>query len=288
MRFSISAYFALNLNRQLADQGNPCYGFLFLPMKKLFLFLALLATPALSQTTTTAPTPVVSSDSTQQAKPAKSKKKAHPAQHVEQAKPAKPAPVAEPKRKSGGFFGFFRWLFGGGSSEKAVPAPQPTPAVQPATVRKSAPSVKSTATPKPSPAPKASATPKPTPASKPMATPKPAPSPKASKKIPAATPVPTPAEISRTALPPATASTTGDPRYLQLKEQALKTSQVANLLKKMNSQPEGGDAYKAAATEYTTALFSKMRQLDPSYEEQLNRKEGAYKRRIEAGKSIVE
>jgi len=56
----------------------------------------------------------------------------------------------------------------------------------------------------------------------------------------------------------------------------------------MNSQPEGGDAYKAAASEYTTALFSKMRQLDPGYEEQLSRKEGAYKRRIEAGKSIVE
>jgi len=121
-----------------------------------------------------------------------------------------------------------------------------------------------------------------------MATPKPAPSPKASKKIPAAPPVPAPAEISKTALPPASSSTTGDPRYLQLKEQALKNPHVTDLLKKMNSQPEGGDAYKAAASEYTTALFSKMRQLDPGYEEQLSRKEGAYKRRIEAGKSIVE
>ena len=56
----------------------------------------------------------------------------------------------------------------------------------------------------------------------------------------------------------------------------------------MNTQPEGGDAYKAAAHEYTAALFAKMRKLDPSYEEALNRKESAYKRRIDEGKMILE
>jgi len=81
---------------------------------------------------------------------------------------------------------------------------------------------------------------------------------------------------------------TGDPRYLQLKEQALQNSVVAEALKKMNALPEGGDSYKAAANEYATALFAKMRKLDPSYEEQINRKEAAYKRRIDAGKAILE
>ena len=56
----------------------------------------------------------------------------------------------------------------------------------------------------------------------------------------------------------------------------------------MNAVPEGGAEYKAAASEYTAALFARMREMDPSYEEQLKRKEGAYQRRIEAGKPIVE
>ena len=63
---------------------------------------------------------------------------------------------------------------------------------------------------------------------------------------------------------------------------------MAALLQKMNAQPEGSDAYKAAAHEYTAALFARMRKLDPSSEEALNRKEGAYKRRIDDGKTIIE
>ena len=77
-------------------------------------------------------------------------------------------------------------------------------------------------------------------------------------------------------------------KYLKLKEQALQDAQVAGLLQKMNTQPEGSDAYKAAAYEYTAALFAKMRKLDPSSEEILTRKEGAYNRRIAEGKMIVE
>jgi ABC-type oligopeptide transport system ATPase subunit len=56
----------------------------------------------------------------------------------------------------------------------------------------------------------------------------------------------------------------------------------------MQATTEGSDAYKAAAHAYTGALFSKMRKLDPSQEESLSRKEGAYQRRIDAGKAIVE
>ena len=80
----------------------------------------------------------------------------------------------------------------------------------------------------------------------------------------------------------------GENRYLKLKEQALQDAHVAALLQKMNAHPEGGEAYKAAAQEYLTALFAKMRGLDPSSTEALNRKEGAYKRRIDEGKTIVE
>ena len=81
---------------------------------------------------------------------------------------------------------------------------------------------------------------------------------------------------------------TGDSQYLKVKEQALKDPKVAALLQKMNSLPEGGEAYKAAAHEYSAALFEKMRKLDPSQEEAFSRKEGAYKRRIDAGKAILE
>ncbi|MEI6561195.1 MAG: hypothetical protein WCO68_03820 [Verrucomicrobiota bacterium] len=77
-------------------------------------------------------------------------------------------------------------------------------------------------------------------------------------------------------------------KYRQLKEQALQDAQVAGLLQKMNAQPEGSDAWKAAAHEYTAALFAKMRKLDPSSEETLIWKEGAYNRRIDEGKMIVE
>lgn len=83
-------------------------------------------------------------------------------------------------------------------------------------------------------------------------------------------------------------SSAGDPHYLKIKQQALKDPAVAALLQKMSALPEGGDAYKAAAHAYTTALFGKMRKLDPSQDEALQRKEGAYQRRIDAGKAILE
>ena len=77
-------------------------------------------------------------------------------------------------------------------------------------------------------------------------------------------------------------------RYGEIKEKALKEPQVAALLEKMQAAPEGSDAYKAAAHAYTGALFSTMRKLDPSQEDALTRKEGAYQRRIDAGKPILE
>ena len=83
-------------------------------------------------------------------------------------------------------------------------------------------------------------------------------------------------------------SATSESDYLKIKQQALKDPKVAALLQKMNALPEGGDAYKAAAHEYSAALFGKMRKLDPSQDEALTRKEGAYKRRIDAGKAILE
>ena len=94
--------------------------------------------------------------------------------------------------------------------------------------------------------------------------------------------------LPKTVIPEALFTIPGDTRYLKLKERALKDAHVAALLEKMNAQPEGSEAYKTAARDYLTALFAKMRKLDASYEAALNRKEGAYKRRIEQGKTIVE
>ncbi len=81
-------------------------------------------------------------------------------------------------------------------------------------------------------------------------------------------------------------------QYAKTKQQALKDARVAELHEKMGSilsaHPEGGEAYKAAAIEYSEALFSKMRQIDPSNAEQITRKEKATQRRLQAGLPIVQ
>ena len=240
-------------------------------MKRFPLVLVFCAAPALAQITVTPGEPTASPtpQQTQAARPNGGELPVRRAVPVKKATPA-PSPTPAVKRKPGGFFGFFRRLFGGGASEK--PAATPTPVVK----SKPTPKAKPTATPT------HIATPSPTATPVPSVTPKPTP------RIPAPTPAPTGAAGPATVIPQTMSTTAGDDRYLQLKERALKDAHVAALLQKMNSQPEGGDAYKTAAHEYLTALFAKMRKLDSSYEEALNRKEGAYRRRIDEGKTIVE
>ena len=76
-------------------------------------------------------------------------------------------------------------------------------------------------------------------------------------------------------------------RYRQIREKAASDSQVAQLREKMITASDS-DSRKAAAISYSEALFSKMRALDPALSERIDRMEGATKRRIEAGKPLIE
>lgn len=228
-------------------------------MKKIFVVLALSAMPALAQISVTPgaepasavePAPSQKPVVIRRAVPVKA-----PAQKTAPAASATPAP----EKKKGGFFSFFLRLFGGG--EKAAPAVKPAPAPG---ARK--PGQKTAA--KPSAAPEASPKPQASPVRETPAQPE-------AKVQPA--PV----------IPETPAFDTG-----KIKQQALQDPRVKALQEKMlsalNEHSEGGPEYKAAALEYTGALFEKMRALDPAHAEQITRKENATRRRLDAGLPIVQ
>lgn len=345
-------------NRQLADRENPCYGSSeYFPMKKFALLLAVCASPGFAQLTVTpdqaVSSPALAAETTLAPSPTPTKPKpgadrqavqvvrrtgsetvirAVPVKPVAQASAATPeAAATPPKHKRSGFFGFFRWIFGGGSKEEAPAQPAATPQATPKGTPKATPKPKPSATPAPTAKPVATATPKPTatpvpqpsatPTPKPTATPKPmatpAPQPSATPKAtatpkPSATPTPKPTTTPKPTATPApqpsaTPSAKSAPKaavpvvlepavtraslkndYQEVKAKALQDPQIATLLQKMQAAPEGSDDYKTAARAYTGALFTKMRKLDPAQEEAFSRKEGAYQRRIEAGKPILE
>jgi len=167
--------------------------------------------------------------------------------------PLRPAPVVrapEPQQKSPGFWQRLQ------RNPQAAPTPKPAAA-------------------------KPAAKPVPAPIAKPTPTPKPAPA--ATPAPPIVKPTPAPA-----ATPAAVAPVAKGASYDQVREQALKDPQVSSLLQKMQVAEEGSASYKTAANAYVTALFAKMRKLDPSQEEAFSRKERAYKRLIEAGTPIME
>ncbi|MEI8234800.1 MAG: hypothetical protein WCH57_08960 [Verrucomicrobiota bacterium] len=292
-------------------------------MKRFPLVLAFCATPALAQITVV---PGDAAAQPQQVQTVRQNggdvtiRRAVPVKNtVVKAVPVKPAasPAPEPKKRHG-FFGFLRHLYWWSDKEEPAPAPQPaaakptpkpahkpkpemTPKAAPTPKPKPLPKPEATPAPKATPTPAPSPTPKATPTPKPEATPKPTPAPKPS---PTATPPPQPRPTPKTApkptpppaqsaTPAAVSETTASrpasgTRYLQIKEQALKEPQVAALLGKMQAEAEGSDAFKAAAHAYVSGLFAAMRKLDPSQGEALGRKEGAYQRRIDAGKPILE
>ncbi len=76
-------------------------------------------------------------------------------------------------------------------------------------------------------------------------------------------------------------------RYREVREKAANNPEVVQLREKManTSDPE---ARKVAAMSYSEALFANMRKLDSSLSERIDRMEGATKRRIEAGKPLIE
>ncbi len=75
-------------------------------------------------------------------------------------------------------------------------------------------------------------------------------------------------------------------RYLKIKREAAADPGVLELSAKLNATAPGS-AYKKAARAYSNALFSKMREIDPSQTEWVNRMEAATVRRIDAGKAFV-
>lgn len=76
--------------------------------------------------------------------------------------------------------------------------------------------------------------------------------------------------------------------YLRLKSEAARDPQVVKLSEKLDASAPG-EAHKAAARDYTKALFSKMRKTEtnPAQAEWLDRMEAATLRRIDAGKPFV-
>jgi len=75
-------------------------------------------------------------------------------------------------------------------------------------------------------------------------------------------------------------------RYLKAKAEAARDPQVKALALKLESaQP--GEEYKEAARNYTKALFSKIREVDSSQNDWIERLEAATLRRIDEGKAIV-
>lgn len=75
-------------------------------------------------------------------------------------------------------------------------------------------------------------------------------------------------------------------RYLKAKAEAARDPQVAALATKLEAAQPGED-YKAAARNYTKALFSKIREVDSSQNDWIERLEAATLRRIDEGKAII-
>ncbi len=224
---------------------------------------------------------------------------------------AEPTPAAKKQR---GIWGF-RWLFKGHKKKEAAPKqenakPSATAEASPAHARKpqkaaAAPSASPSATPKPAKSSKASKSSKPTPTpdqpesareNEPAATTTPTPTPaktshKRERKIPAepsATPAPPSNAKTEAPSPAAPASVDFDKaRYLRVKQQAARDPDVTALGAKVNAATAGSEEYKEAATHYSKALFSKMREIDPAQAAWVDRMEAATHRRIESGKPFV-
>jgi len=98
-----------------------------------------------------------------------------------------------------------------------------------------------------------------------------------------------PATMTPSAPAAAAASAGGEfdkARYQKVRRQAASDASVAEMGAKLNAMP-AGEAQRKAARAYSSALFSKMRQIDPSQTEWFNRMEAATQRRIDAGKPFV-
>jgi hypothetical protein len=182
------------------------------------------------------------------------------------------------------------WPFGGGSQNDSAKAPAatPTPAKHPAPAKPASSTTKAA----PSPNAASAVTPAPETLSKHSATadatPAPAPVPKATPELTSA-PAPAPAPTVNAASTGLPVEATGQEKdhYLQVRAQAATDPQVAGLLQKLHASEPGSDAYKTAAHKYNKAVFSKIRQLDPSLGD-IDRRESAYDRRIDAGKSLAD
>lgn len=198
-----------------------------------------------------------------------------------------PAPTPEPKR------GVMSRIFGG----KPKPTPTPAPTPQPVAVK-----------PKPKPRPKPKATPAPaeTEAPAPAATPAEPAKPEAEKPPtgepakPEAEPAKPAAETPAAEEPKAAPAKPGKPvkgakpqpaepelddatKYKNAKAKAAEDAAIKDLKTKADSAIEEDDAHRASVA-YNKALFRKIRQLDPSLENYVEKLEDAMMKRLNAEK----
>lgn len=187
-------------------------------------------------------------------------------------KPAKPEPTPaaaegeKPKRP-----GLLKRIFGGGGREKA---PEGQPAAPEPPPEKKRPS-RSRNEQKPTPEPEGDATVRPPkPAAEPAVAPAPAPAPTAERP-----PTPAPGKIKAQA-PVARATPAPDPlltekaRYDEVRSRALADPKIAELRQKADEAPTE-EAGRQELRAYNKALFQKMRALDPSLKDRIDRMETA-------------
>ena len=215
-----------------------------------------------------------------------------------------PGPAAQPR--PGAFSRFFGSIFGGSkpkpnaASQPPTPEPNAEPLVQvqvhsagprnaePASTATANPAVKTSA-----PTQEANTTSSPgiasdaQPATAPEATPKP----ERKSRTESVTPPPSQetATAPEEAIPVISHAHDGPEkqRYRKVREKAATDPDMVALRHEMENAAEG-EAYKSAAHRYVTALFSKMRKIDPEFGQSLGRKEDAYHRRVDSGKLLAE
>lgn len=105
------------------------------------------------------------------------------------------------------------------------------------------------------------------------------------------TPPPAPPPQQQLTLPPAPATAAATSfnreRYRETRKKAAEDPAVAALGEKLNATTLGEKDHEAAARAYTTALFEKMRTMDPEQADWITRMEAATIRRIEAGQPVI-
>lgn len=190
--------------------------------------------------------------------------------NVVRAKPA-PTPAETPAETKKEKRKFWEWLFPP-RKPKASPSPEPAPS----------PTPKPRATPRPASAKAASAASAASTASTPASTPRPRATPESANTFSDAIPfvAPDPGEPAP-ALPDPLQEEAEKERYREVRTKALEDPAILKLQQTADTAAQG-NPQKTASKAYYKALFQKMRALDPSLKERIDRMEAATLRRVES------